>query len=168
MSLPKPNALIWLLLSLVVLILDLWTKEIALAHLEYEGPSIPVIDGLLNWTMAHNYGAAFSFLRDASGWQRWFFSALAVGISAMLTFWLTRTPRHDWRQALPYALIIGGAIGNLIDRVRHGYVIDFIDAYCCGLPHWPTFNLADSAIVAGAIGIAMFSLFARKPPAQGG
>lgn len=161
---PRPNAAVWLVLSAVVLALDAWTKEIALAHLVLH-ESVPVIDGLLNWTRTHNYGAAFSFLSDASGWQRWFFSALAVGVSGMLAFWLTRTPRHDWRQALPYALVIGGAIGNLIDRLRHGYVIDFIDVYW-NTAHWPAFNIADSAIVGGAIGIALFSLFPAKPAAD--
>lgn len=155
-----PNALVWLVLSLVVLVLDLGTKELALARLALHEP-VPVIDGLLNWTLTYNHGAAFSFLSDASGWQRWLFSGLAVGISAMLTFWLTRTARADWRQALPYALIIGGAIGNLIDRLRHGYVIDFIDAYW-NTSHWPAFNIADSAIVVGAIGVALFSFIPRK------
>lgn len=157
----RPSAAVWLVLSIIVLALDVWTKELALAHLTLHD-SVPVIDGLLNWTLTHNYGAAFSFLSDASGWQRWFFSALAVGVSAMLAFWLTRAPRNDWRQALPYALVIGGAIGNLVDRLRHGYVIDFIDAYW-NTAHWPAFNIADSAIVGGAIGIALFSLFPAKP-----
>lgn len=161
---PTPNALLWLVLSAVVLVLDLWTKEIALTHLALHEP-VPVIDGLLNWTLTYNYGAAFSFLSDASGWQRWFFSALAVGVSVMLAFWLSRTPRHDWRQALPFALVIGGAIGNLIDRLRHGYVVDFIDAYW-NTSHWPAFNIADSAIVAGAIGIALFSLLPHRRPAD--
>ena len=163
---PIPNALVWLVLSLVVLVLDLWTKEIALDNLVFQ-QEVPVIDGLLNWTLTYNYGAAFSFLSDASGWQRWFFSALAVGVSLLLAFWLSRTARGDWRQAVPYALVIGGAIGNLVDRVRHGYVVDFIDAYCCGLPHWPAFNIADSAIVGGAIGIALFSLFPGTPRPAG-
>lgn len=159
---PTPNALPWLALSAIILILDLWTKEIALNNLVLH-ESVPVIDGLLNWTLTRNYGAAFSFLSDASGWQRWLFSSLAVGVSLMLTFWLARTARSDWRQAIPFALVIGGAIGNLIDRIRHGYVVDFIDAYCCGLPHWPAFNIADSAIVVGAIGIAAFSLLQPRP-----
>nr|WP_246387564.1 signal peptidase II [Chiayiivirga flava] len=154
----------WLILSAIVLVLDLWTKEIALTHLALHEP-VPVIDGLLNWTLTYNYGAAFSFLSDASGWQRWFFSALAVGVSILLTVWLARMPRHDWRQALPFALVIGGAIGNLIDRLRHGYVIDFIDAYW-NQSHWPAFNIADSAIVAGAIGIALFSLLPHRRAAD--
>src|SRR3546814_15382907 len=81
--------------------------------------------------------------------------------SDLLAWWLARMPRHDWRQALPYALVIGGAIGNLIDRLMHGYVIDFIDAFW-GEYHWPAFNLADSAIVAGAIGLALFRFVPRR------
>lgn len=166
MTRPRPNALIWLLLSLLVLILDLWTKHIALANLVYAQP-VPVIDGLLNWTLVYNPGAAFSFLSDASGWQRWFFSVLAVAISGLLIVWLSRTPRRDWRTALPFALVVGGAIGNLIDRLRYGHVVDFIDFYW-GAQHWPAFNIADSAIVGGAIGIALFGLFPGKPkPEQG-
>ncbi len=147
-----PGALAWLVLSGLVIWLDAFTKSLALEHLRL-GEPVPVIDGLLNWTLVYNPGAAFSFLSDASGWQRWFFAALAVGMSALLTVWLARTERSDWRQALPFALVIGGALGNLVDRLVHGHVIDFIDAYW-GAAHWPAFNVADSAIVAGAIGIA--------------
>lgn len=152
----RPNALSWLLLSAIILVLDLWTKAIALAHLELHEP-IAAIDGLLNWMLTYNTGAAFSFLSDAGGWQRWFFSALAIGVSTLLTVWLARTPRRDWRQALPFALIIGGALGNLVDRLRYGYVVDFIDAYWRE-HHWPAFNIADSAIVGGAIGLAVFTI----------
>lgn len=154
-----PNALVWLLLSGVVIWLDAFTKVLALRHLVLDQP-VPVIDGLLNWTLVYNPGAAFSFLSDASGWQRWFFAALAVGMSALLTFWLARTERRDWRQAVPFALIIGGALGNLVDRLIHGHVIDFIDAYW-GSAHWPAFNIADSAIVVGAVGIAVFGLLSK-------
>jgi signal peptidase II len=154
-----PNALAWLLLSGLVIWLDAFTKALALRHLRLGDP-VPVIDGLLNWTLVYNPGAAFSFLSDASGWQRWFFAALAVGMSALLTVWLARTDRRDWRQAAPFALVIGGALGNLVDRLIHGHVIDFIDAYW-GRAHWPAFNVADSAIVAGAIGIALVGFLPR-------
>ena len=166
MARPVPNAAIWLLLSVVIIALDLWTKAIALANLQLHEP-VPVIDGFLNWTLTRNYGAAFSFLSDAGGWQRWFFSALAVGISALLAVWLTRLPRNDWRQALPFALIIGGALGNLVDRLRFGYVVDFIDAYW-KTHHWPAFNIADSAIVGGAIGLALFTILFPPQPAKAG
>lgn len=153
----RPSALVWLLLSVPIIGLDLWTKALALAHLQLHEP-VPVIDGLLNWTLTYNLGAAFSFLSDAGGWQRWFFSALAAGVSLLLVFWLSRLPRNDWRQAVPFALVIGGALGNLVDRVRFGHVVDFIDAYW-GSYHWPAFNIADSAIVVGAIGLALSTLF---------
>ena len=166
MSTPRPNALSWLLLSAAIIALDLWTKSLALTHLDLHEP-VQVIDGLLNWTLTYNLGAAFSFLSDAGGWQRWFFSSLAVGVSGMLAFWLSRLPRHDWRQAVPFALIIGGALGNLVDRVRYGHVVDFIDAYWRE-HHWPAFNIADSAIVVGAVGLALFTLFSHSKPANAG
>jgi signal peptidase II len=155
------NALPWLWLSAVVIVLDLATKHIALANLQPYQP-VPFIDGIWNWTLAFNPGAAFSFLSDAGGWQRWFFSALAVGISALLAFWMSRIPRDDWRQALPFALIIGGALGNLVDRLRYGHVVDFVDWYW-GSYHWPAFNIADSAIVAGAVALAVFGFSSPKP-----
>lgn len=155
-----PGALVWLALSGLVIVLDAGTKLLALRHLDLHQP-VAVVDGLLNWTLVYNPGAAFSFLSDASGWQRWFFSLLALGISAILVVWLQRTRRGDWRQAIPYALVIGGAIGNLIDRLVHGHVIDFIDFYV-GNHHWPAFNIADSAVVGGAIGIALVGFFGKR------
>lgn len=156
----KPNALPWLSLSLVVIVLDLGTKYLALARLEPYQP-VAFIEGFWNWTLVFNPGAAFSFLSDAGGWQRWLFSFFAVAISAVLVVWLSRTPRNDWRTALPFALIIGGALGNLYDRIVWGHVVDFIDIYW-GTAHWPAFNLADSAIVGGAIGMVVFGFSARK------
>jgi signal peptidase II len=153
------NALPWLALSAVVIALDQLTKAIVIHALE---PQIPhaVIPGLLNWTLAYNTGAAFSFLADQQGWQRWFFTALAIVISAILLRWLARTPRSDWRAALPLALVIGGALGNLIDRLRIGYVTDFIQVY---YQQWafPSFNVADSAISVGATLLIVFGLFGR-------
>lgn len=157
----RDSALMWLALSIVVIALDQWTKALALGALDYNRP-VPVIDGLLNWTLLYNYGAAFSFLGNAGGWQKWLFSGLAVVISSLLAFWLSRLPRADWRQALPFALVIGGAIGNLIDRLRFGYVVDFIDVYY-DVHHWPAFNIADSAIVVGAVLIAVSGFGERKP-----
>ncbi len=154
------SGLVWLALSGVILVLDAWTKVLALHHLDLHQP-LAVIDGLLNWTLVYNPGAAFSFLSDASGWQRWFFSALAVVISGVLAYWLHRTERGNWREAAPYALVIGGAIGNLIDRIIHGHVIDFIDVYL-GQSHWPAFNVADCAVVTGAIGIALAGVFSGR------
>ncbi|ERI60645.1 peptidase A8 [Xylella fastidiosa subsp. multiplex Griffin-1] len=155
-----PNALIWLLLSIAIIALDQATKAWVLTSLPEYIP-VPVIHGFWNWYRSYNTGAAFSFLSDAGGWQMWLFIALALGISGLLTFWLSRTPRREWRSALPYALIIGGGIGNVIDRFLHGHVVDFIQWYV-GSYYWPSFNLADSAIVAGAIGIGLLSLFDSK------
>ncbi|WP_355586330.1 signal peptidase II [Xanthomonas cannabis] len=157
---PKPSALIWLLLSAVVIGLDQWSKAWVLSNLPEYTP-VAVIDGFWNWYRTYNTGAAFSFLSDAGGWQLWFFTALAVGISGLLAFWLSRTARNEWRSALPYALVIGGAIGNVIDRLMHGHVVDFIQWYI-GSHIWPSFNIADSAIVGGAIGIAVFGLFDKS------
>ncbi len=157
---PKPNALIWLLLSAVVIGLDQWSKHWVLTTLP-EYTAVPVIDGFWNWYRAYNTGAAFSFLSDAGGWQTWFFTALAVAVCALLAYWLSRTARGDWRAALPYSLIVGGALGNVIDRLIHGHVVDFIQWHWRD-HYWPSFNVADSAIVCGAIGIALFSLFDRK------
>ena len=166
MPLPRPNALSWLGLSALLIVADQWSKAWATASLVYRQP-VPVIDGFWNWTLVHNYGAAFSFLSDAGGWQRWFFSGLAVIISGVLAVVLARTPRSDWRTALPFALVIAGALGNLVDRVRYGYVVDFVDWYY-GSYHWPAFNVADSAIVAGAVALVLFSFKAPEPAAKGG
>ena len=154
------NALPWLSLSLVVIALDQVTKAIVLRALEPQVPQV-VIPGLLNWTLAFNTGAAFSFLADQEGWQRWLFTALAVGVSLVLARWLSQTPRSEWRTAVPLALVIGGALGNLIDRLRFGHVVDFIQVYH-GQWFFPAFNVADSAISVGAALLVWFGLFARK------
>lgn len=157
---PKPNALIWLLLSVIVIALDQWSKAWVLASLP-EYTAIPVIDGFWNWYRTYNTGAAFSFLADAGGWQLWFFTVLAVGISGLLGFWLSRTRRGDWRQALPYALVIGGALGNVIDRLLHGYVVDMLDfhwPFLAGIfpgGHFPAFNVADMGISIGAMALIL-------------
>lgn len=103
-----------------------------------------------NLTMAHNPGAAFSFLAHAGGWQKWFFVSLALLVSIALLIWLKRLKSHAKLEALSIAMILGGALGNVIDRFYYGYVIDFLDVYY-GTYHWPAFNIADSAIVVGAL-----------------
>ncbi|WP_374011888.1 signal peptidase II [Pseudoxanthomonas koreensis] len=166
MARPKPDALAWLLLSAVVIGLDQWSKAWVLASLP-EYTAVPVIEGFWNWYRTYNTGAAFSFLADAGGWQVIFFTALAFIICGLLGWWLSRTARSDWRQALPYALVIGGALGNVIDRLVHGHVVDFIQWHWRE-HYWPAFNLADSAIVAGAVGIALFGVFdGRRRSGQG-
>lgn len=161
---PKPNALSWLLLSLVVIVLDQLSKWWALAALQPAGTPHPVIPGFLNWTLAFNKGAAFSFLASSEGWQRWFFVLLAVAISGILVVWLSRTPRSDWKTALPLGLIVGGALGNLIDRLHASQVTDFIHVY---FREWnyPVFNLADCGITVGAVMLVVFGLFQGKAKA---
>ncbi|HEU4664172.1 MAG TPA: signal peptidase II [Dokdonella sp.] len=150
----RPTALAWLALSLLVIALDQLTKHIALVELRPYEPHA-VIPGLLNWTLAFNPGAAFSFLAGESGWQRWLFTALAIGVSALLAGWLSRMPRSDWRNALPLSLIIGGALGNLVDRLRFGHVTDFVQVYWRDWS-FPAFNVADSAISVGAVLLVLF------------
>jgi signal peptidase II len=158
----KPNALPWLWLSAVVIALDQLSKWWASHALQPMGVAHPVIPGFLNWTLTLNRGAAFSFLADGGGWQRWFFVVLALGISAVLVGWLARTPRRDWRTALPLGLIVGGAIGNMIDRLHAAQVTDFIHVY---FRQWnyPVFNLADCGITVGAVLLVGFGLFTGKP-----
>ncbi len=161
---PKPNALPWLWLSAAVIVLDQLSKWWALSALQPAGVPHAVIPGLLNWTLAFNTGAAFSFLADSAGWQRWFFVLLAVVISAVLVVWLARTARRDWRTALPLGLIVGGALGNLIDRLHAAQVTDFIQVY---YREWsyPVFNLADCGITVGAVMLIVFGMFTGKSKA---
>jgi len=158
----KANGLAWLSLSGAVIVVDQVVKAIVLATLQPYQPHA-VIPGLLNWTLAFNTGAAFSFLHDESGWQRWLFSLLAIVVSGVLVRWLATIPRRDWRNALPLSLVIGGALGNLIDRLRFGQVTDFIDVYWRDA-HFPAFNVADSAITVGAVLLIWFGFFAAKKP----
>ena len=165
MTAVKLNALPWLGASALVLALDQWSKAWVLKSLP-EYTSVPVIEGFWNWYRTYNTGAAFSFLADAGGWQKYFFMALAFAISGLMAWMLARTPRGDWRQALPLALVIGGALGNVIDRFVHGHVVDFIQWHV-GEHYWPAFNIADSAVVGGAVGIALFGLFTGKKKKAG-
>jgi signal peptidase II len=141
-----PLPVFWLLVSAGIVLLDMHTKQLATAALELYRPH--EVFSWLNMTLAHNYGAAFSFLSDSGGWQRWFFITLASVVSLVLLVWLLRLPRREWLTGLGLALVLGGAVGNLVDRVRLGYVIDFIDVHYQGW-HYPAFNIADSAITCG-------------------
>ncbi|MDT8450005.1 MAG: signal peptidase II [Wenzhouxiangellaceae bacterium] len=153
----------WLLLAAVIVALDQWTKHLAVASLELYRPV--ELTSWANLTLAHNTGAAFSFLADGDGWQRWFFITFASAIGILLLIWLWRLPLTA--RALPVALmlLLGGAVGNLIDRIRLGYVVDFVDLHYAGW-HWPAFNVADSAIVIGVTLMLIESLLPpRSPPA---
>jgi signal peptidase II len=146
----RRSGLVWLWLSGVVIALDLLTKWMAEYYLIiYQ--RVPIIDGVFALTLAYNPGAAFSFLADAGGWQRWFFIAVAIGVSIMLLVWLARLPREKWLEALGLSLILGGALGNLYDRVVHGHVVDFILVHWQDSWYFPAFNIADSAITVGAV-----------------
>ena len=175
MNIPSPKtqsvfqnkmALGWLLVSAVIVVLDLWTKDIATQSLTLYRPV--ELTSWLNMTLAHNYGAAFSFLSDAGGWQRWLFTGLASVVTVVLVVWLFRLPAREKLTAAALGLIIGGAVGNLVDRINHGYVVDFIDVFYRDW-HWPAFNLADSAITGGVILLLIDGLFlsvTKKAPAD--
>lgn len=135
-------------LALVILLLDQATKGWATAQLDYAQPV--AVTPFFNLTLLHNTGAAFSFLSDAGGWQMWFFAIVALAVSLALVVWLWRLPQRERLQSAALALILGGAIGNLWDRLAQGYVVDFLDFYV-GTYHWPAFNIADAAIVVGAV-----------------
>ena len=132
----------------MIIVLDQVTKYAAVQWLTLN-QAHPVFPGF-NLTLVHNPGAAFSFLRDAGGWQRYFFIVLTTVISVVLLVWLARLPVGRAMLACALALVIGGAAGNLWDRLIHGYVIDFIEVYYDKWS-WPVFNLADSAITIGAL-----------------
>ena len=159
----KLGGLRWVPLGLLVILLDQATK--AVVESRFELFDVKPILPFLEFTLLYNTGAAFSFLSDAGGWQKYFFVVLAIAISGLLGYWLTRTRRGDWRNALPYSLVIGGALGNVIDRLLHGHVVDFIQWHWRD-HYWPAFNIADSAIVTGAIGIALFGLFSKDDRAR--
>ena len=150
----------WLWLTLLVLVIDQASKTYFDGALQmYQ--RIVVIPDFFSWTLAYNSGAAFSFLADSSGWQRWLFALIAVVVSGVLLVWLKRLGRNDTWLAIGLALILGGALGNLYDRIAYGHVIDFI------LVHWehrlfPAFNVADSAICVGAVMLALDMLKSKK------
>lgn len=148
----------WLWLALLSLGLDQASK-IAIDKTFQLYESIAIVP-FFNFTYVHNTGAAFSFLSEAGGWQRWFFAALAIIMSTIMTIWLTRLKENETLLAVALSLILGGAIGNLVDRLAYGYVIDFLDVYY-GTYHWPAFNIADSAITIG-VALMLWDSFQTK------
>jgi signal peptidase II len=164
----------WLWLTILVVILDQISKQTAVNLLTPHDSHafLP----FFNFTLTFNKGAAFSFLSSAGGWQRWFFTFLAVSISIFIFLWLKKLSSKEKLLAASLSLILGGAIGNVIDRFLYAHVIDFIDWFYPSadgcLPffflinqttcHWPTFNLADSAIFLGAILIIIQAIFSKK------
>lgn len=151
----------WYGLSLLLLSIDQWTKWLAETKLTFQEP-VSVIEPILNWTLAYNYGAAFSFLADAGGWQKWFFAILALVMSVFLIGYLVKAPRQAKLLSLGLALVLGGAVGNLIDRLLHGHVIDFIHVHYADAWHYPIFNIADMGISVGVALIIIDMLFLEK------
>ena len=157
----------WLWLSLAILLLDQASKWLVLTTLEpYQ--VIELVPNL-NLTLMFNTGAAFSFLSDAGGWQRWVFAGFAIAVTLALVVWLLRLKPHERWLAAALALIIGGALGNLIDRMLLGHVVDFVQVYLPFLPFaifnpWPAFNVADSAITIGVALLLIESLRTQKQP----
>ncbi len=148
----------WLWLSALVIVLDQLSKAWISNHFAY-GEKLAILS-VFNLVLTHNTGAAFSMLNDAGGWQRWMFSAIAIVASAWIV-WLLRKHRQQKLFCLALALILGGALGNLIDRIAYGYVVDFLDFYW-NTYHFPAFNLADSAITCGAAILLLDSFMERK------
>ncbi|MCX7120715.1 MAG: signal peptidase II [Gammaproteobacteria bacterium] len=156
------NASVWILLSVFVIVLDQFTKQLVLQNISVE-QVVPIFP-FLNFILRFNAGAAFSFLGSQNGWQLYLLSGISVIISAVLIIWLCRLKRSDCCTAVPISLILGGALGNLIDRVHYGCVVDFIDFHV-GNWHYATFNVADSAVCIGAILLVLRLLYegiARK------
>ena len=181
---------IWI--TFVVVFIDQITKWMAQAQIDY-GTAMVKVNGVmrevitsvdvipvishLNWSFAYNYGAAFNFLGNQGGWQRWFFVVLSVVVSIVIFIWLARLKKDEKLMAVGLSLILGGAVGNLIDRLLHGRVIDFIDVYADwdvfflskwndGFFHFATFNVADIAINIGAIILVGLSLFIKEEENQ--
>ncbi|MDP2325439.1 MAG: signal peptidase II [Gammaproteobacteria bacterium] len=144
----NPSRWRWLVVTVVVIAVDQYTKRLITGAFELfdRVPVIPYFDLI----RLHNTGAAFSFLANASGWQNWFFSGVALAVSALILWWLFSQPAGRIVVPLGLTLVLGGAIGNLIDRLQHGYVVDFVLLY---YDRWsfPAFNVADSAITVGVI-----------------
>ena len=154
----------WLWLTVVVIVLDQISKlyfENSLSLYE----QIVIIPDYFSWTLAYNTGAAFSFLADAGGWQRWFFAVVALVVSGVLLVWMKGLKPHETWVAVALALVLGGALGNLFDRVAYGHVIDFILVHWQSRWYFPAFNLADSAITLGAI-MLVLDMFRSKSPEE--
>jgi signal peptidase II len=142
----RQGLMLWLGIALLVLLLDQFTKVLVLGAFQL-GDSTP-LTSFFNLVRVHNYGAAFSFLASAGGWQRWFFTGIGVA-ATLFMLWMLRSHAGQTLFCLAISLILGGAVGNVVDRLLHGYVIDFLDFFW-GRWHFPAFNIADSAITVGA------------------
>ena len=148
--------------GLFTICVDQLTKNWAESALTFRVPE--PVTSWFDLTLAYNTGAAFSFLADAGGWQRWFFALIAVVISIVLVVWLSRVPRERWWMPIALGFVLGGGLGNLYDRVVLGHVVDFISVHY-GSWYWPAFNIADSAITAGAVILVLDSFLTGAKPA---
>ena len=150
----------WYLIAFFILILDQFTKQLITGSFNYG--DVQDITAYFNIVRVHNYGAAFSFLSEAGGWQRWALSSVAGIVSIGIIIWISRVPDNKHFERLALALILGGALGNLIDRMMLGYVVDFLDFHWSGM-HFPACNVADSCITLGAILLITDSLCFDDP-----
>ncbi|NBW78758.1 MAG: lipoprotein signal peptidase [Betaproteobacteria bacterium] len=150
----QPSLLLWLGLAAVVLLTDQFTKILILGH--YQLGDSTVVTDFFNVVRVHNAGAAFSFLSDASGWQRWLFVGIGA-VAMVLIVWMLRSNPTQRLFSAALSLILGGAVGNVLDRLLYGYVVDFIDVHWAGW-HFPAFNVADSAITLGAAALILDEL----------
>lgn len=157
----KRGQLVWLWLSLLVIVLDQASKH-WFVHNLWLYQQIVVIPDLFSWTLAYNKGAAFSFLAEQGGWQRWFFALVAVLASVIMVIWLARLGKRERLLACGLALVLGGALGNLYDRVVLGHVVDFILVHWQDRWYFPAFNVADSAITVGAGILIIDMIFGKK------
>lgn len=151
------------IIAALIIVADLATKWLATASLTYASP-VEVLP-FFNLTLLHNPGAAFSFLAGAGGWQRWFFVLLATLVSIVLAVWITRLRPDERWLGIALCFVLGGAVGNLYDRIVHGYVVDFIHVHWAGY-HFPAFNIADSFITVGAIMLAIDLFRGSRPQEQ--
>lgn len=158
----------WYAIALVIVLLDQWSKHAVVDYLQYNDPVN--LDGLrkqeitffFNLVEAYNPGAAFSFLAEAGGWQRWFFGAIAVAASTFFSIWIYRSAATKTLETFALAFVLGGALGNLYDRIFLGHVVDFIQVHYQSDYYFPAFNLADSAITLGAIVLIVDMLFGKE------
>lgn len=157
----KQSGVRWLGLALLVFIADIAIKLVVMHTMGYGWNNRIEVFPFFNLLYVHNYGAAFSFLSNQGGWQRWLFTAIAIAVVIMLMFWMRKLPASEKWSNVAYALIIGGAVGNVFDRLVHGFVVDYLDFHWYGY-HWPAFNLADSAICVGAIMIVLDGFRKKK------
>jgi signal peptidase II len=148
----------WYVLAVIIIVIDQLTKHWITDVFAY-GETLEILP-ILNLTLVHNMGAAFSFLSDAGGWQRWFFALVSSVVSVIMVVWLSRL-KGQHLLAVALTLVLGGALGNLWDRVLLGYVVDFVDVHY-QQHHWPAFNVADAAITLGAVLLILESLLAPK------